>query len=166
MPERLCWRKLDGMRIAGFDRTVCHDGDLDGDGLTVYPVGPLCELLERELRERAGILINWGTKVVDLKSGLGAPDSSAVVEAEKDGQIKSYVADYVVGTDGGNSTVTRLMFGKRNFPGFSWDEQIVAANTEIDLDSVGWEDTNFIIDPVHWYMVCILFGMISVSGKC
>lgn len=44
------------------------------------------------------------------------------------------------------------MFGKRNFPGFTWDEQIVATNTEYDFDQFGWEDSNFIIDPVHWFM--------------
>ena len=152
MPERLCWRKLNGERLAGFDRTVCHDGGLDGDGLTVYPVGPLCALLERELKSRAGISITWGSQVTALKSGLDTGDENAIVEAEEDGQTKTYTADYVIGTDGGNSTIRRLMFGKRNFPGFTWSEQIVATNTEYDFDQFGWEDTNFIIDPVHWYM--------------
>ena len=130
MPETICWRKLNGERIAGFDRRVCHDGGLDGDGLTVYPVGILCELLERELKSRAGLHITWGSQVMAIKSGLESGDNKAVVEADEGGQIKTYTADYVVGTDGGNSTVRRLMFGKRNFPGFTWDEQIVATNTE------------------------------------
>ena len=152
MPERLCWRKLDGTRLAGFDRTVCHDDGLDGDGLTVYPVGPLCELVERELKSRADLHIRWGSKVVGLESGLEANDKAAVVEVEENGETKTYTADYVVGTDGGNSTVRRLMFGKRNFPGFTWDKQIMATNTEIDLDQFGWEDSNFIIHPEHFYM--------------
>lgn len=152
MPEKLCWRKLNGERLAGFDRTVCHDGDLDGDGLTVYPVGILCALLERELKSRHGITITWGSKCLAIKSGLESNDKNATVEAQENGEVKTYSADYVVGTDGGNSTVRRLMFGKRNFPGFTWEEQIVATNTEYDFDQFGWEDTNFIIDPVHWYM--------------
>ena len=152
MPDQICWRKLDGTRIAGFDRTVCHDGGLDGNGLTVYPVGQMCELLERELKARAGISIRWGSNVVAIKTGLGDGDSSATVDAEEKGQVKTYEANYVVGTDGGNSTIRRLMFGKRNFPGFSWGEQVVATNTEYDFDQFGWEDTNFIIHPVHWYM--------------
>lgn len=145
MPTKLCWRKLDGTRLAGFDRTVCHDGDLDGDGLTVYPVGPLCALLERELKERADINVLWGRKVVSFKSGLEDGAKEATVEVEADGRTETYTADYAVGTDGGNSTVRRLMFGKRNFPGFTWDKQIMATNTEIDIDQFGWEDTNFII---------------------
>src|ERR1700761_9489863 len=134
------------------DWTLAHDKGLDGDFITVYPVGQMCELLERELNDRAGIKIHWGSKVVDIKAGLENHDKHATVQAEEDGQLQGYSADYVVGTDGGNSTVRRLMFGKRNFPGFSWEEQIVATNTEIDLDFAGFEDANFIIDPVHWYM--------------
>ena len=143
MPNTLCWRKLDGTRLAGFDRTVCHDSGLDGDGITVYPVGPLCELLENELKSRAGISVKWGSKLVALKSGLEDGDGKATVEVEEGGEMKTYVADYVVGTDGGNSTVRRLMFGKRNFPGFTWDKQIMATNTEIDIDQFGWEGTCF-----------------------
>lgn len=152
MPEKICWRKLDGTRIAGLDRSLLHDGGLDGDALTVYPVGPLCALLERELQERAGIKIHWGSRVTKIKSGLEAENTTACVEAEENGQTKQYEADFVVGTDGGNSTIRYLMFGKRNFPGFSWDENIVATNTVIDLDKFSFEDSNFIIDPVHWYM--------------
>ena len=152
MPEKLCWRKLNGERLAGFDRTVIHDGGLDGDGLTVYSVGPLCGLLERELKARAGITVTWGSKVMEIESGLQSNDQKATVKVEEKGESKTYTADYVVGTDGGNSTVRRLMFGKRNFPGFTWEEQIVATNTEYDFDQFGWEDTQFIIDPVHWYM--------------
>lgn len=151
-PQNVCWRKLNGERIAGLGWADHDDGGLDSDVMTVYPIGPLCEVLERELKSRAGVSVTWGSKVVGLKSGLETGDKNAVVECEEAGQMKTYFADYVIGTDGGNSTIRRLMFGKRNFPGFTWDEQIVATNTEYDFDQFGWEDANFIIHPVHWYM--------------
>jgi len=152
MPETICWRKLDGTRITGYDRSLLHDGDLDGDGLTVYWVGRLCALLERELKSRAGISVRWDSKVTALKSGLNPSDRSASVEVEEGGSRRTYSADYIVGCDGGNSTMRNLMFGRRNFPGMSWDVQVVATNTEYDFDQFGWEDTQFIIHPVHWYM--------------
>jgi 2-polyprenyl-6-methoxyphenol hydroxylase-like FAD-dependent oxidoreductase len=124
----VCWRKLDGTRLAGLDWSVTHDKGLDGDAITVYPVGQMCALLERELKTRAGIKVHWGSEVTAIKHGMNAEDSVATVEAMENGNVKEYSADYVVGTDGGNSTVRRLLFGKRNFPGFSWDEQIVATN--------------------------------------
>ena len=159
MPLDVCWRKLDGTRLAGLNWTSNNDGPVtkeklhspDHDGITVYAVGQMCELLERELKSRAGIHVQWGSKVVALKSGLEEKDDVATVEVEQNGSTKTCTADYVFGTDGGNSTIRRLMFG-RNFPGFSWDEQVVATNTKIDLDQFGWEDSNFIIDREHWFM--------------
>ena len=152
MPTTVCWRKIDGTRLAGIDWRSPNHGSLDEDSMTVYPVGQMCELLERELKSRAGISVRWGSRVVAIKTGLGASDDSAVVEVDEKGQTKTYTADYVVGTDGGNSTIRQLMFGKRNFPGFSWEEQVVATNTEYDFDQFGWDDSNFIIHPVHWFM--------------
>ncbi|KAK0947011.1 hypothetical protein LTR29_001594 [Friedmanniomyces endolithicus] len=153
MPEKICWRKLNGERICGYDRSLLHDGGLDGDGLTVYWVGRLCALLEREVKKRTGVSVQWDHKVTGLKSGLDPQDTSAALEVEgPGGKTTTYTADYIVGCDGGNSTVRRLMHGQRNFPGFSWDVPIVATNTMIDLDRFGWEDTQFVIDPVHWFM--------------
>ncbi|KAK5172092.1 uncharacterized protein LTR77_003730 [Saxophila tyrrhenica] len=152
IPWNVCWRKLDGTRLAGLDWTANHEEGLEGDFITVYAVGKMCGLLERELKSRANISIRWGSRVTAIKSGLGAEDQVATVQVEENGETKEYSADYVVGTDGGNSTVRQLVFGKRNFPGFSWEEQIVATNTEIDLDQFGWEDSNFIIHPEHFYM--------------
>lgn len=153
MPAHICWRKLDGERICGEDRSLMHDGGLDSDGLTIYSVGRLCGLLERELKARTGICVQWGSKVVALKSGLEATDTVATVEVEtKDGRTVTHTTDYIIGCDGGNSTVRRLVFGARNFPGFSWDVQVMATNTLYDFDQFGWEDTQFIIHPEHWYM--------------
>ncbi|KAK3711705.1 hypothetical protein LTR37_009482 [Vermiconidia calcicola] len=151
MPRDVCWRKLDCTRITGLSWDTVGK-DLDSDAMTVYPVGDLAHLLERELRSRADVKIRWGCKVSGIKSGLDADDETATVEFEEGGESKQCTADYVVGTDGGNSTIRRLVFGKRNFPGHSWEEQIVATNTEIDLDQFGFEDSNFIIHPVHFYM--------------
>ncbi|KAK1072860.1 hypothetical protein LTR33_010140 [Friedmanniomyces endolithicus] len=153
MPEKICWRKLNGERICGYDRSLLHDGGLEGDGLTVYWVGRLCALLEREVKKRTGVSVKWDHKVTSLQSGLDPHDTSGSLEVEgPGGKTTTYTADYIVGCDGGNSTVRRLMHGQRNFPGFSWDVPIVATNTMIDLDRFGWEDTQFVIDPVHWFM--------------
>lgn len=134
MPKTICWRKHDGTRIAGLDRTLLHDGDDDGDGLTVLTVGELGQVMVEALEEK-GRHVTWGEKVVAL-GGQEKGSERAWVEVERgdqeaEGQSpqrKRYEADYVVGCDGGNSSVRRLLFGKSNFPGFTWEEQIVATN--------------------------------------
>lgn len=151
LPKTICWRKLNGTRIAGFDRALLHDDGIEGNATTVLPCGQLCELVAGELKGK-GVRVAWGWRVSAIESGLEDDATSAAVTAEKDGETKTFEADFVVGCDGGNSTIRRLMFGPRNFPGFSWEEQVVATNTRIDLDRFGWEDTNNIIDNEHWFM--------------
>jgi len=104
--------------------------------------------------ERRGVGVSWGEKVVGLGGQEDGADKAWVeVKIGDQKEFKRYEADFVVGCDGGTSAVRRLLFGKGGFPGFTWDEQIVATNTYTDaFDKAGWEDTNFVIDPEHWYM--------------
>ncbi|GAB7354432.1 hypothetical protein MBLNU459_g4921t3 [Dothideomycetes sp. NU459] len=153
MPSTICWRKLDGTRLAGLNPGLLHEGGDDADGMTVLPVGDLGKVMMEVLEER-GLGVRWGEKVVGLGGQEeGAEEAWVEVESAEDRCRKRYVADYVVGCDGGNSSVRRLLFGKGSFPGFTWLEQIVATN-------FGWEDTQFIIDPEHWYMA----ARISAKG--
>lgn len=125
MPTTLCWRTLHGPRLAGFDRTLLHD---QADATTVLGVGDLCALLVEEL-EKKGVHVNWGQKVVAL-GGTEDDDDQAWAETEnaETGEKTKHICDFLIGCDGGNSSVRRLMFGSGNFPGFTWEEQIVATN--------------------------------------
>lgn len=125
MPTTLCWRTLHGPRLCGFDRRLLHD---DVDAMTVLGVGELCALLVEEL-ERRGVRVTWGQKV----TALGGTEDDAEqawteTESAETGRKTRHTADFLVGCDGGNSSVRRLMFGPGHFPGFTWDEQIVATN--------------------------------------
>lgn len=120
MPQRLCWRKLDGTRIAGFDRRLLHD---DRDALTVLSVGELSGICVQALRER-GVEVCWGQRVVAV-GGTGEGEEKAWVVTEEG---KRYEADFAVGCDGGNSAVRRLVLGREGFGGYTWGEQIVATN--------------------------------------
>lgn len=125
MPTTLCWRTLHGPRLAGFDRQLMHDQD---DAMTVLGVGDLCALLVEEL-EKKGVHVTWGQKVVALGGTEDdAEQAWAETENSETGEKAKYTADFLVGCDGGNSSVRRLMFGSGNFPGFTWEEQIVATN--------------------------------------
>lgn len=107
-----------------------HD---QADAMTVLGVGDLCALLVEEL-EKKGVQVTWGQKVVAL-GGMEDDAEQAWAETEdaEAGDRKRYTGDFLIGCDGGNSSVRRLMFGSQNFPGFTWEEQIVATNVSEPL---------------------------------
>jgi 2-polyprenyl-6-methoxyphenol hydroxylase-like FAD-dependent oxidoreductase len=62
-------------------------------------------------------------------TSIGESESLAWVDATlPTGEIKRFEADYVVGCDGANSQVRRCLFGDLEFPGWTWDQQIIASN--------------------------------------
>lgn len=128
LPTTLCWRTLHGPRLCGFDRRLLHD---DADAMTVLGVGDLCALIEEELAKK-GVHVTWGQKVVAI-GGTEDDAAQAWTETENSetGERTRHTADFLVGCDGGNSAVRRLMFGPGHFPGFTWDEQIVATNVSL-----------------------------------
>lgn len=58
---------------------------------------------------------------------IGQDDAKAWVNVKTPQGEKRMEADYIVGCDGANSKIRRELFGNE-FPGFTWDKQIVATN--------------------------------------
>jgi 2-polyprenyl-6-methoxyphenol hydroxylase-like FAD-dependent oxidoreductase len=134
VPDTICWRKLSGERIAGIGSgTSGIDGkeevEAGVDRIVCLPLNQLGGIMVRHLREyeeKGLVRVEWGTRVVDAGQDEGG--EKAWVEVERaDGARERLEAPYVVGCDGGNSTVRRCLFGKE-FPGKTWEEQIVATN--------------------------------------
>ena len=121
MPQTLSWRKLDGTRLVAIDG---NDLRSYPDRLTCLPLDKLGKIIYSHLRKQPAARIMWSTKV----TSIGQDDSKAWVEAETVEGIKKFEASYVVGCDGASSRVRSSLFGERNFPGHSWDQQIVATN--------------------------------------
>lgn len=145
IPHGVCWRKLDGTFLAGLDGSVL---DGDPDRLTCLPLNKVSKIMHNHVERLPSVEILWSHKV----QKLGQDEHSAWVEVELSQGSKKLSADYVVGCDGANSQVRRLLFGDSTFPGRTWNEQIVATNTYYDCSKYGWEDANFIIHPEHWFM--------------
>ena len=88
-------------------------------------------MLSEHLLRYQNAELRLGHKVVDLGEEEGKAWVDVVFDGQSDGaeEVKKKMeADYVVGCDGANSRVRRSLFGDRNFPGWTWDEQIVATN--------------------------------------
>lgn len=146
----MCWRKLDGTVIAGLDASVLVDEDgrgnieeLDDDGMegldcrTVsLPLQDLLRLMYERLQTFPHATVLFEHKVVEIGEKTGVASTAACVVAElrsADGPVqkKSFKGDYVVGCDGANSAVRKLLLGdgEKGLPGYTWEQrQIVATN--------------------------------------
>ncbi|KAF2027347.1 FAD/NAD(P)-binding domain-containing protein [Setomelanomma holmii] len=144
-PDGVCWRKLDGSPIAAMDSTVMKD---DPDDMVCLPLSKLQQTLRNHLTKHDGAKIIFNYNVV----GLGQSDERAWVDIDTPEGKKRLEADYIVGCDGANSQIRRSLFGDWEFPGRTWDEQIVATNTYYNFEPYKWNDCNFIVDPEHWFM--------------
>jgi len=159
LPSSLCWRTLDGKRVAGIRNTYMSESDVLR--MVVLPLGRVIEILH-EHAVAAGVSIKLSHRVVTLDQD----DNGAWVNVDTgSAEGESLRADYIVGCDGANSQIRRCLFGDRGFPGWTWDHQIIATNVYYDFERFGYEDVNFIIHPENWYMAAKITkdGMWRVS---
>ncbi len=172
--NKMAWRRYEDYSvIAGFDNAVLED--VDGlDLRTSTLVLPELDQMMLDLSLSHGSTISWEHKVVDV----GQDGEKAWADVETKDGMKRVEADYIVGCDGANSTVRKCVFGK-DFPGFTWDTQIVATNVRKDLGTrrisgphqvsladvsdrikvyydfegkFGFHDANFILHPEHFFV--------------
>jgi 2-polyprenyl-6-methoxyphenol hydroxylase-like FAD-dependent oxidoreductase len=116
-PDSFTWRKLDGTvigRLSGLNRRK------DVGGFIMLTVYELAIVLWEALEKLPTAKVHWGHKVVTV----GQDETSAWVDCEN-GEV--FKGDFVVGCDGGSSTVRKCLFGS-DFPGKTWDPIIVATN--------------------------------------
>ncbi|KAJ4219520.1 hypothetical protein FSOLCH5_012371 [Fusarium solani] len=145
--DTVAWRRLEGSYIAGLDHETQKDSS---DRMVALPLSQLAEVLYDHAKALPKLQYLFNRKVVDI----GQDESKAwvdTVDQTKDEKSRLH-ADYVIGCDGANSIVRRSLFGDWKFPGRTWDEQIVATNVYYNFEKFGFCDSNFIIDPEHWYM--------------
>lgn len=119
--EITCWRKLDGTMLAHFDCKVVKD---DPDRLCCMPLAELDQLLYRQATALPNVKVLFNHKVAEI----GQDENKAWVDAETSEGVKRFEAKYIIGCDGASSVVRRKLFGQRDFPGWTWDKQIVATN--------------------------------------
>jgi 2-polyprenyl-6-methoxyphenol hydroxylase-like FAD-dependent oxidoreductase len=120
----MSWRRFeDHSSMAAMDwNDVAQVGD-DDLRTTCLALDELDRVMLEEFLTKHNGEVFWKHKVVNV----GQDGEQAWVDVETpDGQKKIY-GDYVVGCDGATSQVRKSLFGD-DFPGFTWDRQIVATN--------------------------------------
>ena len=120
--KNMAWRKLDGTTIV----TVEDVGQSKSpDAMTVLPLSHLGKILLAHAEKNSKISLKWGHRVIDV--GQDENSAWAIIQQE-DGTEKKITGDFLCGCDGGTSQVRKSLLGARNFPGKTWDVQLVATN--------------------------------------
>lgn len=123
LPDGVAWRRLDGTYIAG----ISHDTQKnDPNRMIALPLNQLGQILHEHTTALPSVKYLFNHSVTNI----GQDESNAWVDA-KDGdtdQVVRLEAEYVVGCDGASSVIRRSLLGEWEFPGRTWDEQIVATN--------------------------------------
>ncbi|CAK7210070.1 hypothetical protein SBRCBS47491_000646 [Sporothrix bragantina] len=146
LPKKICWRKLDGTYLTGLDNSILGD---DPDRVACLPLDQLGRILAKHLAKQPEAEVKWNHNV----TGLGQDKGKAWVHVTAPEGETTVEGTYIIGCDGANSQIRRALHGDWNFPGRTWEEQIVATNVYYPgFETHGYEDANFIIDKEHWHM--------------
>lgn len=121
-PDNLTFRKLDGTPIVSIEDVSPSKSP---DAMTVLPIGEVCNIMLSHAEKNSKISVKWGHQVVNVGQD---EDSAWAVVREKDGTEKKIIGDFLCGCDGATSQVRKSLFGARNFPGKTWDYQLVSTN--------------------------------------
>jgi 3-(3-hydroxy-phenyl)propionate hydroxylase len=84
-------------------------------------------------------------------TGFEDKGSSVLVEFESDGIPGKLEASWLIGADGGRSTIRKRLAVE--FEGFTWPEQFLVVSTPYDLGRHGFTMNAYVADPVEWAAV-------------
>jgi 3-(3-hydroxy-phenyl)propionate hydroxylase len=129
--------------IVEWDVTLIKD-------LTPYPYRlhleqhRLTPIILSKLAECPNATVRFRHEVIDFSQ-----DADAVtVSAQTPGGVEKFEAQWLVGADGGRSTVRKCM--GVGFEGYTWPERFLVASTTYDYEPHGYTLNAYIADPVDW----------------
>ena len=118
--------------ITGFDGGVLKDVDGEDYRTSCLVLQDLDQLMLDLFLEKYNGEIKWKHRVLDI----GQDEGNAWADVETpEGKIR-IEGDYIIGCDGANSQVRKSLFGEE-YPGFTWDAQIIATNASRPLSILG-----------------------------
>ena len=121
-PDNLTYRKLDGTPIVSIEDV---SNSRSPEAMTVLPIGMLGKIMLSHASRNDMISVKWGHQVIDVGQD---EDSAWAIVKKDDGTEEKIRGDFLCGCDGGTSQVRKSLFGPGNFPGKTWDVQLVATN--------------------------------------
>ncbi|KZL84011.1 fad binding domain-containing protein [Colletotrichum incanum] len=127
--------------------------DIDGQDLrsACLPQKELLEVLIDRVKNDPLVTLSWSHKVLEVSQN----EEKAWVDVETPQGKTRIEADYIVGCDGAHSIVRKCLFDN-DFPGKTWDVQLVSTDTYYDLEKFGFTHANFIMHPKNFFIAAKL----------
>jgi 3-(3-hydroxy-phenyl)propionate hydroxylase len=99
------------------------------------------------LRKEPAAEVHFHHRVI----GFEHKADSVLVRFESEGIPGKLEASWLIGADGGRSTIRRLLAVE--FEGFTWPEQFLVVSTPYDLARHGFTMNAYLADPIEWAAV-------------
>jgi len=104
----------------------------------------LTPIIYAKLGECPNAEVRFAHEVTDFAQGAGI----VTVTAQTPAGIEKFEAQWLVGADGGRSTVRKVM--GVGFEGYTWPERFLVASTYYDYEQHGFRLNTYVADPVDW----------------
>ena len=135
--RNICWRKTKtGEFIAEMSRGPSKEHPYEN---LVLGQDDLADIILEHFEACGVAKVLWEHRVIEINQAKG--DKVKVIVENKQGKKVTLPAEYVVGADGGKSTVRRIL--NVPFEGFTWEDQIIATNVYYPFAKYGFYDGNF-----------------------
>ncbi|KAK2606629.1 hypothetical protein N8I77_005364 [Diaporthe amygdali] len=154
VPDGVSWRVLEVDGEKKFEKvcTLLADNPPGQETHVSLPLDELLPLMADHLARHPTAQVLLSHEVLSL----GQDRDKAWVNVKTPEGEKRLEADYIVGCDGAPSKVRHELFGNE-FPGFTWDKQIVATNVYYPkFKDYKWTSSTFMIHPDHFPMIAQL----------
>lgn len=103
-----------------------------------------------EHAQKLGVEVVFGQEVTSFSENA----DGVVVSAKSAGGDAQFSAKWLVAADGAKSTVRKL--ADIEFAGHTWPERFVATNVKFPFGELGYEQANFVCDPVNMAVIAQL----------
>ncbi len=100
--------------------------------------------------KRHGVRVLFEHRLTELRQDA----EQVTARVETPAGVQEIRAKWMIGADGGRSTVRHLLGVE--FEGHTWSNRFVATNVYFDFQTLGYQPANFVCDPVYCGVVALL----------
>lgn len=121
------WDREQARLVARFDHDLLRN-DTRFPFVVQTEQHKLVRIIEAKLRDYPNVTVLRGAPVVAVEQDA----NGVTVTIERDGERRTLSGDFLVGTDGGRSTVRKSL--NIEFEGYTWPEQFLVLTTSFDFE--------------------------------